>query len=255
MSAPLAGRTVVVTRPAHQSAGLAATLRGLGAQVVEFPALRIEPIAPRTTGAQTDTDAFDWVIYTSANAVALARTRLARPLKARVAAIGPATAQALELAGIPVAAQPQLGADSEGVLALPAFAALHGARVLIVRGAGGRDLLRRELTRRGAQVQVEELYRRVNVAPTPTAIYELAAALAPGTAAIAVSSSDVLRSLARIVPAALDASLRATTLVVPGRRVAGTARELGWTGELIEATGAEDAAVVHALVEHARSGG
>jgi hypothetical protein len=65
----------------------------------------------------------------------------------------------------------------------------------------------------------------------------------------------VLRSLARIVPAALDVSLRATTLVVAGRRGVEAARKLGWTGELIEATGAEDAAMVHALVEHARVSG
>ena len=91
--------------------------------------------------------------------------------------------------------------------------------------------------------------------PTPAAIYELAAALAPGTASISVTSVDVLRALVRIVPAALDARLRATTLVVPGPRIAAAARELSWQGEVIEATGAEDAAMARALVEYARRAG
>ena len=97
--------------------------------------------------------------------------------------------------------------------------------MLILRGTEGRDYLRRELERRGAAVQVAELYRRVPVTPAPAAIYELAAALATGTAAIAVTSVDVLRALVRIAPAALDANLRATALVVPGPRVAAAARE------------------------------
>ena len=250
MSDALAGHTVVVTRPARQSAGIASALRALGAQVVEFPAIRIEPIEMDV--ASIVPDDFDWLIYTSANAVAFAATRIAAPAQARVAAIGPATAQALRRAGIRVAAQPERGADSETLLALPAFATPQGLRVLILRGTEGRDYLRRELERRGAAVQVRDLYRRVPVTPTPTAIYELAAVLATGTAVIAVTSVDVLRALVRIVPTELEATLRATALVVPGPRVAAAARELGWDGELIEAASAEDSAMTSALVERAR---
>ena len=152
MSDALAGHTVVVTRPARQSAGIASALRALGAQVVEFPAIRIEPIEMDV--ASIVPDDFDWLIYTSANAVAFAATRIAAPAQARVAAIGPATAQALRRAGIRVAAQPERGADSETLLALPAFATPQGLRVLILRGTEGRDYLRRELERRGAAVQV-----------------------------------------------------------------------------------------------------
>ena len=250
MNDALAGHTVVVTRPARQSTGIASALRALGGQVVEFPAIRIEPIEMDV--ASIVTDDFDWLIYTSANAVAFAATRIAAPAQARVAAIGPATAQALRRAGIRVAAQPERGADSENLLALPAFATPRGLRVLILRGTEGRDYLRRELERRGAAVQVVDLYRRVPVTPTPTAIRELATALATGTAVIAVTSIDVLRALVRIVPTELEATLRATALVVPGPRVAAAARELGWDGELIEAASAEDSAMTSALVERAR---
>jgi uroporphyrinogen-III synthase len=246
VSDALAGHTVVVTRPARQSAGIASALQALGARVVEFPAIRIEPI---------ETDVASIVPDDFANAVAFAATRMAAPAQARVAAIGPATAQALRRAGVRVAAQPERSADSETLLALPAFATPQGLRVLILRGAEGRDYLRGELERRGAAVQVRDLYRRVPVTPTPTAIYELAAALATGNAVIAVTSVDVLRALVRIVPTALEATLRATALVVPGPRVAAAARELGWDGELIEAASAQDSTMTNALIERARVAG
>ena len=255
MSQPLVGRTVVVTRPARQSGGIAAALRELGAHVVEFPTIRIVPTPEQATDAPVVTDDFDWVIYTSANAVAFAGRRIGAPARARVAAIGAATAQALERSGIRVAAQPQRGADSERLLALPVFAAPTGLRILIVRGAGGRDLLRSELARRGAVVEVVEPYRRVPETPTPAAIAELTAALASGTAVIAVSSVDVLRSLVQMLPPALEDTLRAAMLVVPGPRVAAAARELGWQGALTESATAEDAAMVRAIVEQARRAG
>jgi len=255
VSRPLAGRTVVVTRPARQSAGIATALRELGAHVVEFPSIHIVPVPQQATDTAIVVDDFDWVIYTSVNAVSFAGRRIGAPARAQVAAIGPATAQALVRAGIRVAAQPQRSADSEGLLALPVFAAPGGLRILIVRGAGGRDVLKNELAQRGASVEVLELYRRAPETPTPAAMAELARVLASGQVVIAVSSVDVLRALVGMVPAALDASLRAATLVVPGPRVAASARELGWQGALIESAGAEDAAMVRAIVEQARPTG
>jgi uroporphyrinogen-III synthase len=255
VSRPLAGRTVVVTRPARQSGGIAAALGELGARVVEFPSIRIVPVPQPAAGAEVHVDDFDWVIYTSVNAVAFAGRRIGVPARAQVAAIGPATAQALAQTGIRVAAQPEGSADSEGLLALPVFATPAGLRILIARGAGGRDVLRSELERRGAVIEVIDLYRRVPETPTPAAIVELAMALRSGRVMVAVSSGDVLRALMQITPAALDAGLRTATLVVPGPRVAAVARELGWQGALVESAGAEDAAMVRAIVEQSRQTG
>jgi uroporphyrinogen-III synthase len=251
----LAGLTVVVTRPAHQSAALTARLEALGAQVIAFPAIRIEPL-PLDAAPLPAPDDFDWVIYVSANAVAHATAALPRPARARVAALGPATARALARAGIRVDALPRTGADSEGLLALPGFAAPQGLRVLILRGAGGRGWLRAELERRGAAVKVLELYRRVPAEPAPGAVNALARVLGARAApAIVVTSVEVLAAFVRIVPAALGTSLRAAPLVVPGARVAAAARESGWHGALIEAASAEDAALVAALAAHVAGGG
>ena len=255
MTPVLTGLTVVVTRPAHQSAALGAELKALGAQVIEFPAIRIEPVQvdPATVPAPDD---FDWVIYVSANAVTHATGALPTPGRARVAAIGPATARALAAAGIRVDALPRRGADTEGLLALPGFAAPRGLRVLILRGAGGREWLREELERRGAAVEVLELYRRLPAEPSSAALDALARALDEHAApAIVVTSVDVLAAFMSIVPAALADAVRGSSLVVPGARVAAAARAAGWRGALIEAANAGDAALVAALAAHVAGAG
>ena len=147
-------------------------------------------------------------------------------------------------------------ADSEGLLALPAFAAPHGLRILILRGTGGRELLRQELERRGASVQVAELYRRVPVTPSPAALDALTEALAaPAAPVVVVTSIDLLTALLGGVPAATAATLRAVPLVVPGPRIAAAARKLNWRGPLIEAAGADDSAIVAALTGERRDTG
>jgi len=256
VSVQLTGFAVVVTRPAHQSAPMVAALEALGARVIAFPAIRIEAVAFDAAHPAPEPDAHDWVIYTSANAVAQAVERCPSPRRARVAAVGPATARALADAGLPIAALPRSGADSQGLLALPEFAAPLGMRVLIMRGTGGRELLREELARRGATVTVAELYRRVAAAPTHKEHAALTQALAaPRPACVAVNSVDVLAALTDIIPADLVAALRSAPLVVPGTRVAAAARAAGWQGPVIEAAGAEDAAMIAAIRAYARRAG
>lgn len=249
MSDDLAGRTVIVTRPAHQSARLSALLRARRARVVEFPTLRIEQVTG--DGAHSAVpDEFDWVIYTSANAVSHALDCLPKPARARVAAVGPATARALAEAGVALAALPDASADSEGLLALPAFAAPRGLRILIVCGADGRGLLARELTRRGATVEIAELYRRVPVIPSAAALEQLTQALAvPQEPFVLVTSVEVLAALLSLAPQAARERLTAAPLLVPGSRVAAAARELGWRGPVRAAASAEDGALVAALAD------
>src|SRR5512134_3033361 len=115
MNAPLAGISVVVTRPAGQAASFAANVREAGGTPILLPALEIEAVAlDADARARLASDRFDWVIFTSANAVEFALRALAPPRVARVAAIGPATASALEARGIGVHAVPRTTTDSEG---------------------------------------------------------------------------------------------------------------------------------------------
>jgi uroporphyrinogen-III synthase len=255
VSGELTGVTVVVTRPAHQAAPFAALLTAQGAHVVGFPSLAIEPL-PLDAPARERLapDRYDWVIYTSANAVRAAQRALPAPVHGRVLAIGPATAATLAEVGVEVAAV-ATHAASEGLLALPALADIRGREVLIIRGRGGRELLHNELTRRGARVQVAELYRRVPAVATQAALLALARALAADPAVVSAGSGESLAALRGLVPEPLTAMLRQATLLLPGRRIAAIARTHGFVGPVIEAVSADDAGMLAALLAHFRSRG
>jgi uroporphyrinogen-III synthase len=227
-----------------------------GAAAVAFPTIAIEPEplgadVRAALGAQP----IDWVIYTSANAVEQALAQTGPLAQAATAAIGRATARAVGAAGIRVDAVPTTGADSEGLLALPAFAAPAGRRIVIFKGVGGRDALRAELARRGAVVVVAEVYRRVPVVPAVASLETLANACATESAVVAVTSVEVLESLLEIAPESRAPRLVDATLLVPGERVAAAARRHGWRGPIIVARSAEDEAMLDALVEQRAAGG
>jgi uroporphyrinogen III methyltransferase/synthase len=169
---PLVGRRIVVTRPRGQVARLAALLEGYGAEVLGMPAIRIEPPDdPRPLDeAIADLSRYAWIVFTSANGVAAFRDRLeaagrdARALgAARLAAIGPETAAALERMGLAVEAVP----DEYRAEALLDALRPHvgaGTELLLVRAAEAREVLPRELAALGAWVTVVPAYRTVPVA-------------------------------------------------------------------------------------------
>jgi len=257
VSGPLAGLTVVVTRPEHQAGRFIELARAAGAATVALPALVVEVVElDAATRASLAPDDYDWVIFTSANAVEAALAGLPPPTRCRIAAVGPATARAATARGIRVDAVPAGRSDSEGLLALPALADAEGLRVLILRGVGGRDLLREELARRGADVVVGELYRRKPAIADPAALRLLAEALRrPRATVVAVTSVEVLDGLLGRLDASQLARLRSTALLLPGQRVAAAARERQWAGELIVAPSAEDAAMLAALERHVAARG
>lgn len=252
----LAGLTVVVTRPARQSARFMQLLGEQGAASVAFPALAIEPVTlDAATRDALEPDAHDWVVYTSANAVEQSLARLGRPARARVAAIGRATARALAAAGIRVHLVPESGADSESLLAHPDFAEPRGRRVLLVKGVGGRDALRAGLAARGAQVSTAEVYRRTRPMPSPEALADLDRAREAGLVVVSVTSKEVLDSLLEIAPVERYPWLRDVPLLVPSERVADEARRRGWRGEVLVARSAEDEEMRNALLLWSSEGG
>lgn len=256
MTRSLAGLAVVVTRPARQAAHFIQMLRDHGATAVEFPTLAIEPVMlDAATRRALARDTFDWVVYTSANAVEHSLPQLGKPTSAQVGAIGRATARALADAGIQVHALPVSGADSEGLLAHPGLAEARGQRILIVKGIGGRDALRTGLASRGALVTTAEVYRRARPAPSEQALEDLGRAQDAGTAVATVTSAEVLESLLELAPEARYRWLRDAPLLVPGERVAAEARRLGWRGPLVVARSAEDEAMFAALASWAPEGG
>jgi uroporphyrinogen III methyltransferase/synthase len=175
---PLHGRRVVVTRARAQASGLAATLRGLGADVVELPAIRIEPRIDnedvrRTIGSIRD---YSLVCLTSPNGADLLFEALqgagldVRALAgATVAAIGPGTARALAQHGVLADVVPEKFVAEALVEAL-AGVEVASRRVLVARAGEARDVLPDALRERGAEVEVVALYETVREEPDAEAI-------------------------------------------------------------------------------------
>jgi uroporphyrinogen-III synthase len=237
--AALAGVRVMVTRPAHQAENLCRLIEAAGGTAVRLPLQTIEP-ASQPAEAQrrirSGPDGYDTWIFTSVNAV-----RHAAPMieqwAPRVVAIGPATADALAVAGAAEASTPLSGSSSEELLALPDFSDVHGRRILIVGGEGGREVLEAELAARGALVERAAVYRRV---PLPYPPETLAAALRKSDVVV-VTSAEALAHLLRLAPEAARASLLRKPLVVPSARVVEKARELGFTSTRLAAAVADAA--------------
>ena len=165
---PLFGRRIVVTRDRSQAGDLADRLHALGAAVIELPAIAIGPPADREPldRAIQNLESYDWLIFTSANGVRFFMERLdasrrdLRALRARLCAIGPATRRALEALHLKVDLMPAEYV-AESLVAAFAEIDLAGRRVLLPRAAVARDVVPRELAKRGAQVDVVEAYRTV----------------------------------------------------------------------------------------------
>jgi uroporphyrinogen III methyltransferase/synthase len=165
---PLFGQKIVVTRDRTQAADLADPLEALGAEVLLLPAIEIREVQdPQPLqDAIARLDSYDWLIFTSANGVryfieALDKSNHdLRKLKARICAIGPATKAAVEALHLKVDLMP---AEYVAESLVKAFAKedLQFRRILLPHAAVARDLVPRELSRRGAQVDVVEAYRTV----------------------------------------------------------------------------------------------
>jgi uroporphyrinogen III methyltransferase/synthase len=186
---PLHGQVVAVTRARAQAGRLAARLRELGAEVLETPAIRIEPRAVELPAL----DGLALLCLTSPNGARLFFDALAREgLDARVlagvkvAAIGPGTAAALRAQGIEADFVPERFV-AEGLLEALESEPLDGKRVLVARAAEARDVLPEGLRERGAAVELLALYDTV-AEPLPERLRE---ALARATHATFTSSSTV----------------------------------------------------------------
>ncbi len=138
-----------------------------GASTLRLPALEIKPVGNRreTAARLGALENFDVIIFTSANAVRFGASLLDQKRGLTLAAMGPATARALNHAGYRVAVQPPQTFDSESLLRHPKLERPAGSRILIIKGGNGRPFLEQELARRGAQVATADVYRRVPATP------------------------------------------------------------------------------------------
>lgn len=248
----LAGRSIVVTRPAAQARQLAGLIRKAGGIPVLFPVLEILDSGDlRPLHALIDRlEEFDLAIFISPSAVNKAMNLIAArrklPPGLRIAAIGRGSARELKHFGVGEVIAPARKFDSEALLELPELAEVAGKRVVIFRGDGGRELLGDTLVARGAVLEYAECYRRGK--PNSSAAPLLKAWARNELHAVVVTSSEGLRNLFDMVGKLGQSWLRKTPLFVTHARIAATARELGLAA-VVEA-GPGDAELVEGLARY-----
>ena len=170
---PLFGRRVVVTRAREQASELRSRLEALGADVVELPAIEIEPV----DFAVPDLATYEWLVFTSANGVTHFFDRGLRSAGldtralagVRIAAIGSGTAAALAERGVRANLMPDRYVAEALLDAFPA-PTHSNPRVLLARAEQARDVLPAGLGEKGYEVDVLAVYRTHPAAPEPEAL-------------------------------------------------------------------------------------
>lgn len=252
----LRGLTVLVTRPVSDAEPLCRLIEAAGGRAVAFPVLAILPLLDLSAAyALIDRlTTFDTAIFISKNAVDYGlramHTRGQNLDALTVMAVGQGTAARLRAAGIADLIAPKL-ASSEGLLALECLQAeqVHGRRILIFRGVGGRETLAETLRTRGASVEYVELYRRSQPAVDPAPVRAMLDNKAVGI--VIITSSEGLESLLEQIGAESRMALLSLPLLVFSARTANYAKQQGWEGPAIISADPGDTGIMDALAQFA----
>lgn len=255
---PLHNRRILITRTRRQSSTLAVQLEAIGATTILIPTIEIVPPESYTPldHALANLDSFDWLLFTSANAVEAFAERMklrdsvAFPRTLKIAVVGPATARAAEAIGLSVALLPPRYVAESLAESLTPHAS--GCRVLFVRAEEARDVLPDTLTRNGAAVTVVPAYR--NRIPTDSipAIQQIFSSPEVRIDAITFTSASTARNLAALLDAAGMTLPPGIALASIGPITSVALCELG-LNPTIEASEATIPALVQAVAEHFKS--
>jgi uroporphyrinogen-III synthase len=259
MNRPLDGCSVLVTRPEEQAKSLIGDIEAHGGTAVLAPMIVIQPVPDDTEAQRAVAHLGDYhaVIFISKNAVdhGLRMIEAARQSLAgrQVYAVGVGTAGRLRELGVNDVSAPKGEFSSEGLLKLPGLSAheIDGKRVLIVRGAGGRELLAQGLQQRGALVDYCEVYQRVVPPARLGDVLRACKVAAPDI--VVITSPEALTNLAdKIDQEGLDA-LYDVPLLVVGARTAQEVERLGFTQEPVVVDNPGDRSIVDALTRWANN--
>lgn len=252
---PLLGRRIAVTRAREQAGELVRALEALGAEVVAAPTIRIEALndLEPLRRALARLAEYHWVVFTSQNAVQVVFDRLEdwglspRDFAGRhIAAIGPATGDALSARSVRVDVLPEGYVAESLVEAVAAQDDLRGARVLVPRAETARDALPDGLRARGAVVDVIPVYRTLPALGDGAALAK--DILAGRIDVVTFTASSTVRYFVESVGREAAASGRFRGAVI-GPITAATAREYG-IPVTIEAVEYTTDGLVEALVQY-----
>lgn len=250
---PLAGINILVTRPAHQSAFLAKSIRSMGGNPILFPVLEITDVPDLNplTALINRLDEFDWAIFVSPNAVnkamPLINKQRSLPTHLKFAAVGKGSADTLKQYGIAKVLIPTENFDSEALLKCEELQNMMNKRVVIFRGNGGRQLMGDTLTERSAVVEYAECYQRSK--PDIDTVPLLAAWSQGAIQAVIVTSSEGLHNLFDIIGKLGQQLLKSTPIFTVHERITQTAKELGLE-KIIKASATGDEGLLESLREY-----
>lgn len=255
----LHGLRVLITRPQAQVPAWQARLQAAGADTVVASLMAIVPISDKADSQiirqrVMALDSYQHVIFVSQNAARYGLQWIddcwpQLPSDINFYAVGSATAQLLHQHDVPVIEAGHT-MNTEALLALPQLQNVAGDRVLIFRGQGGRPVLAEQLQERGAVVDYGELYQR----QFPPQVFQQVAELNWGQAGdvVALHSGEALDNWCQVIASLSSAAAstgvcwQAMPTLVPGKRVADKARNLGFEC-VIEAYNASDQEMLAAL--------
>ncbi len=225
----LDGKRILVTRTRRQSSTLAEQLAVAGAIPIVIPAIEISPPASYEVldKSLAILDTFDWLLFTSANAVDIfAARRDPLLLPKNIAAIGPATAKAIEALGLTVELlPPRYIAESFAESLIPHAA---GKRILLIRAEEARDVLPEALTAAGAQLTIAPAYRNQVPETSIPAIRDLFSMPERYPDIITLTSASTARSLMALLEAAGLTLPRGIAFASIGPVTTAAIRELGY---------------------------
>lgn len=251
-SLALQGRGIVITRPAHQAGAISQRLEAEGATVLRFPLLAIA--APqnieRSQRQLAGLSRYDMLIFTSPNAVEFTLSTLGAsiPQSAIIACIGKKTAQSLARQGVTVSIVPDAVFNSEALLAKSEFQQVQGRQIAIIRGEGGRDLLKTTLSQRGAGADYIDVYRRI--CPTHNLLPLLQFQTRDQLDIIVLTSAE---SLANLFALAEDVAwLNGVALLLGSERMRLALNETSHYGPVYLAEDPSDESIFQALLDWSR---
>jgi uroporphyrinogen III methyltransferase/synthase len=237
-SRPLFGKRVLVTRPREQAAELVDLLTAYGADSIEAPMIRMAP--PENPdpllSAAASPEQFDWIVFTSANAVDAFMTALldgerdVRALKGpRICTSGTATAERLAGYGIKVDLIPREFRGDAVAAALMAQGPMTGVRVLLPRSDIGREVIGEQLREAGAVVTEVIAYRTILEDAQRETDPDVYGMLLDGKIDVATfTSPSAIRNFAKIHGAdQVSDLLKHTVVATIGPVTADAARQLG----------------------------
>ncbi len=253
---PLKDIRILVTRPQHQNQHLSQLIHQAGGHAIMFPVLEI--VAPdnvRLVQHQlSNTMVWDWIIFTSANAVNyaidIASNQLPISPTTRIAAIGANTVNTLHQHGITVDLIPTIS-SSEGLLASLQLQQINNQQCLIIKGEAGRTVLATLLDEKGAVVTTVEVYRRI--CPNSNAAALITQWTQQTIDYVTITSVEALNNLIQLIGENGFKLLQNSIIVALSQRIHDAANNKGLANAVIAAS-ASDSGLLESMVQTQKIG-